>query len=72
MPKLKKYRIFISHAWTHNTDYYKLVEMLNKASYFDWDNYSVPEHAPKKTRTKKELFQALYNDHVARFLLYCK
>jgi len=61
MPKLKTYRIFISHAWEYNYDYYRLTEMLKDAPYFNWKNYSVPEHDPKHVRTKKELIQALYN-----------
>ena len=61
MPELKRYRIFISHAWTYNDSYYRLEKMLNGASNFFWENYSVPKDDPLKTKTKKELFQALYN-----------
>lgn len=61
MPQLKRYRVFISHAWAYNESYYRLENMLNDASYFHWENYSVPEHDPKKTKTKRELTQALYN-----------
>ncbi|MHC3129529.1 MAG: TIR domain-containing protein [Candidatus Bathyarchaeota archaeon] len=46
MPLLKTYRIFISHAWAYNADYYRLEEMLNDAELFYWQNYSVPEHDP--------------------------
>jgi hypothetical protein len=46
MPELKTYDLFISHAWRYNDEYYRLVEMLDEASYFDWRNYSVPEHDP--------------------------
>ena len=60
MPELKTYRVFISHAWTYNADYYRLEEMLNDAPNFYWQNYSVPEHDPKHG-TKRELTQALYN-----------
>jgi len=61
MPGLKTYRTFVSHAWTYNEDYYRLLKMLTGAPYFKWQNYSVPEHDPLHTRTKKELEQALYN-----------
>ena len=62
MPPLKTYRVFISHAWEYNDDYYRLVEMLNKASNFKWQNYSVPEHDPvKNPRSKKQLQEALKN-----------
>jgi len=46
MPELKTYDLFISHAWRYNEDYYRLVDMLNKAPNFKWRNYSVPEHDP--------------------------
>ena len=59
MPELKTYDVFISHAWTYNSDYYRLVEMLNKAPNFKWRNYSVPEHDPLKPKSKKDLKEAL-------------
>jgi hypothetical protein len=46
MPILKIYHVFISHAWTYNDDYYRLVEMFNNAPNFKWKNYSVPSHDP--------------------------
>lgn len=61
MPRLKTYGIFISHAWTHNDEYYRLADMLKAAPRFSWKNYSVPEHDPKHARTEKQLVQALYN-----------
>ena len=44
MPTLYPYRLFISHAWDYNADYYRLEEMLNNFPNFDYRNYSVPEH----------------------------
>ena len=61
MPKLKRYRIFITHAWIHNDSYYRLINMLNSTTNFHYENYSVPEHKPLETRTKRELTQALSN-----------
>ena len=46
MPSLRIYRLFISHAWGYNSEYYRLVNRLNKARNFKWRNYSVPEHDP--------------------------
>jgi hypothetical protein len=46
MPLLKIYHVFISHAWTYNDDYYRLVKMLDNAPNFKWKNYSVPKHDP--------------------------
>lgn len=41
---MTEYRLFISHAWGHNDEYYKLEIMLNNSPYFKWKNYSVPQH----------------------------
>ncbi|MGP8216791.1 MAG: TIR domain-containing protein [Bacteroidia bacterium] len=46
MPELKNYGLFISHAWNYNSEYYRLEGMLHSAPYFNWRNYSVPEHDP--------------------------
>ena len=43
-PALYTYRIFISHAWTYNEGYYRLIEYLDAAPNFSYQNYSVPEH----------------------------
>lgn len=61
MPELKTYRLFISHAWEYNADYYRLTDLLSKAPYFSSANYSVPEHDPLHTKTKRELVSALYD-----------
>jgi hypothetical protein len=61
MPTLRTYRIFVSHAWKYNDEYYRLVNMLNSAPNFKWQNYSVPEHDPLGTKTAKELVEALQN-----------
>jgi MTH538 TIR-like domain (DUF1863) len=59
MPELRFYRLFISHAWIHNDDYYTLVDMLNNANNFRWHNYSVPEHNPLLVKTNKQLDEGL-------------
>lgn len=46
MPRLRPYRIFISHCWDYSDDYYRLVSILDDTPYFDWENVSVPEHDP--------------------------
>lgn len=48
MPTLRTYKVFISHAWDYNEDYYRVESMLKKATYFEWQNLSVPEHDPIK------------------------
>lgn len=44
MPELKNYKIFISHAWSYSSDYFKLIEFLDKAPFFIYSDYSVPTH----------------------------
>lgn len=44
------YRLFISHAWKYDDDYYRLCDLLNNKSYFSWINYSVPQHDPIETK----------------------
>jgi hypothetical protein len=60
MPQLYPYRIFISHAWDYNDEYYKLEKNLKEYPNFDFRNYSVPKHDPFDTGaqlTKKLLDQ---------------
>jgi hypothetical protein len=63
MPQLHRYRLFISHAWQYNDDYYRLIGMLDNAPNFIYANYSVPEHDPvdanNKTKLKEELRQQI-------------
>jgi hypothetical protein len=61
MPALKTYDLFLSHMWrnTDNSEYCRLENLLRKASYFLWRNYSVPEHDPLGTKTDGELREAL-------------
>lgn len=60
MPPLKTYHLFISHAWTYNAEYYRLLGMLRSAPNFRFKNYSVPEHDPLKTKTDAQLRAALH------------
>lgn len=43
MPKLRTYRVFISHCWEYNADYDTLVRWLQQQARFKWKNLSVPE-----------------------------
>ena len=51
---MTEYRLFISHAWKHNEEYYRLVNMLSSRPYFKWRNYSVPQHDPFEKETDFE------------------
>ena len=60
MPQLYPYRIFISHAWNYDEDFYRLERMLQEHPNFEFRNYSVPMHDPLDTSaqlTKKLLDQ---------------
>ena len=63
MPYLHRYRIFISHAWNYNEEYYRLVSYLNSAPNFSYANYSVPKHDPvdayNNSKLKEELRQQI-------------
>ena len=59
MPLLRNYDIFISHAWKYNKQYYKLEDLLRGYNYFNFRNYSVPEHDPLVFNTTGELYEKL-------------
>jgi len=59
MPQLHRYRLFISHAWKYNDDYYRLIQYLDAAPNFLYANYSVPEHDPIDAGNNKKLAEEL-------------
>lgn len=59
MPLLKTYDLFISHAWDYNNQYYNLTNLLKNYSYFNFRNYSVPEHDPIIFDTTTQLYKQL-------------
>ena len=59
MPRLKKYPIFISHAWDHSSDYDRLIKLLKNAKRFDCSNSSVPKTRRLGRRTDRQLERAL-------------
>ncbi len=38
-----RYNIFISHAWKHDDDYYKIIKLLDADRDFSYLNYSLPD-----------------------------
>lgn len=40
------YNLFISHSWTYNDAYKKLVSLLDSNTSFNYRNYSVPKDDP--------------------------
>ena len=61
MPSLHTYRIFISHAWKYDDEYYRLIEFLDGASNFKYANYSVPKHDPADANNTTKLENKLRN-----------
>lgn len=59
MPALRQYDVFISHAWKYNDQYYKLTELLDAYPYFNFRNYSVPEHDPIIFNSTNDLYRQL-------------
>lgn len=48
------YNLFISHSWSYSDAYDKLINLLDKASYFEYKNYSVPKDDPIHNASNKE------------------
>ncbi|MFR4016214.1 MAG: TIR domain-containing protein [Holdemanella porci] len=40
------YNLFINHSWAYGDAYDGLINLLNKRSYFEYRNYSVPKNDP--------------------------
>ena len=59
MPRLKTYDLFICHAWRYDDDYRRLVNLLEAAPLFRWENHSVPQHDPLDASTARRLRGAL-------------
>jgi hypothetical protein len=59
MPALRTYKVFISHAWRYDDDYYRVEKMLNQAPNFQWKNLSVPRHDP--ILNSEQLTKELHN-----------
>ncbi|HEX2839382.1 MAG TPA: TIR domain-containing protein [Phycisphaerales bacterium] len=49
MPKLRKYKVFISHCWEYDANYRTMVQWLNGQTLFRWKNLSVPEESALRT-----------------------
>jgi len=59
MPLLKNYKLFISHSWRYDDDYYRIEKWLNEAPLFAWTNLSVPRHDP--ILNSEQLAKELHN-----------
>ena len=46
MRLMKTYKLFISHAWKYSHQYQRVLEFLDSAPLFWYEDYSSPEHDP--------------------------
>ena len=59
---MKTHNLFISHSWNYSNVYENLKGLLDKRSYFDYNDYSVPKNDPVHTNgTDKQLAEAIRN-----------
>lgn len=55
----KTYRLFISHSWSYDKNYQRVVELIQSQN-LDFYDHSVPKDDPIHTNgTDKELYQAI-------------
>ncbi|MFC6906820.1 TIR domain-containing protein [Halalkalicoccus tibetensis] len=58
------YRLFLSHSWSYDDEYERMVDLLNEKSNFSWDNYSVPEKDKVNATTTAGLKRVLKNKQI--------
>ena len=59
---MKTHHLFVSHSWSYSGAYEKLINLLNRRSYFRFLNYSVPRDDPiHYANTDMQLRQAIRN-----------
>lgn len=56
---MKNYKIFISHSWNYNNDYYTVENWLDEN--ITWQNMSVPKHDALECNNNSELKEKLDN-----------
>ena len=62
LPSLKTYNLFISHSWTYSNAYDNFCNLLDHASLFLYNNYSVPKDDPiHNTNNTSQLYAAIKN-----------
>ena len=61
MPTLKTRNLFISHAWSYEEHYKKVIEWFDDEPDFSWKNYSVPSHDACAQTTNSGLKTCLTN-----------
>lgn len=59
MVDFRTYNLFISHCWSYDHEYVRLVNLLNNAPDFSWKNYSVSCDNPLMGGSKKKLAEEI-------------
>lgn len=57
----KEYDLFISHSWSYDDEYERMVELLEEFPYFEFKNYSVPSTDPLDADDAIELLAELFS-----------
>lgn len=55
----KQYNVFISHSWTYDEHYKRVVDFLEEVPSLDWQNHSVPSTDPLPEEKASALRQSL-------------
>ncbi len=58
---MKTHHLFISHSWKYSDQYDNLVNLLDQASYFEYQNRSIPKDDPVHSSSDRELSEAIHN-----------
>lgn len=59
MPPFRTYNIFISHSWSYDSDYVRLVDLLRNTVNFSWKNYSVSRDNPLAGGSQRRLAEEI-------------
>ena len=62
---MKTFNLFISHSWTYEDQYDRLVSLLEQRSYFRFRNYSVPRNDPIHNARSAAALREAIKQHMA-------
>lgn len=58
------YDLFISHSWEYDSDYERLVELLEEKNNFSFRNFSVPEKEKVEGKSNRALRRHIKNKQI--------
>lgn len=64
LDRRQDYALFISHSWSYDQEYARLVRLLEEADRFDFRNYSVPQEEKFDADSDDELWKLLREKQV--------